>query len=147
MIYPEPLTREEMGNLLNKGVCPLEVSIIKWQRIVDALKNGVSVDAVHDVYEDGSYNCALCDTSERDCRDCPICLRTGKSDCEGSPYFNFCDARDPFDDLGDQREASLLYAEKMLDLLKELRVPPELKLADSMFRFALKYATPSEKQE
>ena len=68
----------------------LQSSIAKW----DAIAAGTGVDQAAD-------NCALCKIFQgasvdvdgasvwRECAGCPVMERTGKQECEGSPYYEF----------------------------------------------------------
>lgn len=68
----------------------LEGSISKWQAIVD----GTGVD-------DGTANCPLCqmfyeEVDEEDgdwedihCHGCPVREKTGKPDCDGTPFYEW----------------------------------------------------------
>ncbi len=90
------MTRKEMMTRMNAGEDPLEISIQKWQDIVD----GTGTD-------EGIYNCALCYKYlqiENDCKRCPIYEKTGEKACRGTPYNEH-----PYD------------PKKVLDFLKSLR--------------------------
>lgn len=94
------MDKKEMLKKLREGQDPLEVSIQKWQDIVD----GEGEDL-------GELNCALCKTFPRqDCRGCPIAEKTGKSGCDDTPYY----ADGP----------SEVIAVAMLEFLKSLRKNP-----------------------
>jgi hypothetical protein len=66
------MTREEMLKRLKSGESPLELSIDKWNRIVDAHRSGKTVD--YEFY--CGRTCALCEVFRKDivtnpCVDCP----------------------------------------------------------------------------
>lgn len=99
------LNRKEMLARLEKGEDALELSIEKWQDIVD----GKGEDLL-------SQNCALCEIDGMqtdknpdldECRSCIIFKKTGKSNCLGTPYY----------DIKDEKERAL----KELEFLKSLR--------------------------
>ena len=70
------MDRKEMLKRLRRGEDPLEVSIQKWQDIVD----GKGEDL-------GEENCALCKAYPRkNCKGCPVAEKTGLLGCEGTPF-------------------------------------------------------------
>lgn len=90
------VTRAEMLRLLKEGKDPLDLSIQKWQDIVD----GKGKDT-------GRMDCALCELYFDDgCYDCPIQRKTKETNCHGTPYEIF--------KLHDR-------AQKELEFLKKLR--------------------------
>ena len=93
------MNRKEMLARLKKGEDPLELSIEKWQDIVD----GKGSDYGH-------LDCALCETHE--CSECPI------GDCVGTPYDAYWQATST-----KQRKKA---AKAELEFLKSLR-PKEAK--------------------
>ncbi len=73
------MDRTEMLKRLGKGEDPLELSIEKWQDIVDGKGEN-----------NGGVNCALCELHLfLDCKGCPIFLKTGLTSCGGTPYTWF----------------------------------------------------------
>jgi hypothetical protein len=67
----------------------LEKSIAHWRRMHDA-------ESPEDLGKESPYGdyCALCDLfSGKDCEGCPVAIKTGKTECDGSPWAN---ARDFF---------------------------------------------------
>ena len=68
---------------------PLELSIQKWQVIVNAYDAG-EPDYIRD---GGIYTCALCATYRHSgCDGCPVMEATGFDYCGGSPYARYVDA-------------------------------------------------------
>ena len=101
------MNRQEMLERLAKGEDPLELSIQKWQDIVDGKGQ-----------DEGDLNCALCEEySPKDCEGCPIREKTGKSDCADTPYFGYQDKM--------TKPAKLRWAKKELEFLKSLRKKAE----------------------
>ena len=75
------MKREEMLRRLEAGENPLELSIEKWQDIVD--KKGT---------EDSYLNCALCEIYNKGlylCPGCPVATKTGSQFCVGTPYADY----------------------------------------------------------
>jgi len=57
----------------------LKGSIKKWENI----ENWGGIDK-------GSDNCPLCQVfGDNDCEDCPVMMKTGKTQCNGSPWLDF----------------------------------------------------------
>lgn len=78
------MNREEMLARLKKGEDPLELSIEKWEDVVD---KGLDADQ-------GWENCALCEKyfpsgCSDPCKGCPIFEKTGKHFCDGTPYEKY----------------------------------------------------------
>lgn len=77
------VTTEELRELIRNGADPLELSIKKWEKIVA----GEEVDR-------GAINCALCvahndyygKANFKECGDCPVFKKTGKTACDDTPY-------------------------------------------------------------
>jgi len=78
---------------LKKGEDPLELSIEKWQDIVDGKGRNF-----------GDKNCALCEvdfiaeeTNDEDylhqCQTCIIFKKTGQEGCNETPYTNYSNAK------------------------------------------------------
>ncbi len=77
------MNRTQMLERLKNGEDPLELSIQKWQDIVD----GTGID-------DMSNNCALCEVmaqieSGNECDPCPVCRFTTQAQCDGTPYIEY----------------------------------------------------------
>jgi len=96
------MNREEMLARLKKGEDPLELSIEKWQDIVDGKGE-----------ELGEDNCALCQVSKVICSDCPVFKKTKQEACCGTPYSDFTSTYEE-----DERKK---LAKKELAFLKSLR--------------------------
>jgi len=97
------LDRSEMLRRLQAGEDALEISIQKWQDIVD--EKGIDEQA---------DNCALCEQEHGGvCGGCPVKQKTGKTDCRNSPYTKYCFAIKEF--------GKLRWAKKELEFLKSLR--------------------------
>ena len=97
------MNRTEMLRRLKKGEDPLEISIQKWQDIVD----GKGKDL-------GSNNCALCEkfnNSEFNCHGCAVQQKTKRLGCRGSPY----------EIVTDETKISKSLAQEELEFLKSLR--------------------------
>ena len=110
------MNRTEMLRRLEKGEDPLEISIQKWQDIVDGKGKN-----------DGDRNCALCERFSNsifewnDCGGCPIKRITKRRYCKNTPliaYEHYSDYVDNFD-VDDSILNALAQAE--LDFLKSLR--------------------------
>lgn len=95
------MNRSEMLKRLEAGEDALELSIEKWQDIVDG--KGKNYD---------SLNCALCESIPT-CKLCIIFKKTGESDCEETPYEKYDEAHTT-----KQRKK---YALEELEFLKSLR--------------------------
>ena len=82
-----------MIDRLEAGESAIDLSIEKWQDIVDALEKAVDIDQYDWTLELGASNCALCHqyTDDDDCCACPIYETTGK-ECEDTPYREWSDA-------------------------------------------------------
>ena len=106
---------QEMKRRLKAGEDSLELSIQKWQDIVDGTGS-----------DQAELNCALCEKFRihveygQACNGCPVKKTTGKTYCEGSPYFHYADADDQ--EASDVKLAELAQAE--LDFLISLRQKP-----------------------
>lgn len=119
----EKMDRDTMLGRLEEGEDPLELSIEKWEDIVE----GVG-------FEDGIDNCALCEKyREYECAGCPI-DDSGNWGCEGTPYGEIsdhmidCEDCKHYDENGDLLdepiycEEALVIAQRELDFLRSLRV-------------------------
>ncbi|MDD5616351.1 MAG: hypothetical protein PHH85_09135 [Candidatus Methanoperedens sp.] len=91
------MNRNEMLRRLAAGEPALEVSIAKWQDIVDETGINESAD-----------NCALCETTDATCDNCLIYQKTGIK-CQNTPYGQYC------------KKPSKENAQAELDFLKSLR--------------------------
>ena len=92
-----PMNRQEMLQRLADGESPLEVSIQKWQDIVD----GIGKD-------DSSNNCALCNSQDDGCKPCVIFRAVGYG-CSQTPYGRYTE------------DKTKENAQAELDFLKSLR--------------------------
>jgi len=109
----------EMLERYENGEDPLELSIEKWEDIV----NGSGQDH-------GGENCALCqkyfdvsDDEHKNCAGCPILEKTGYRGCVGTPYEEYSNLSNWEDE-----EEYLRLANEELDFLKSLRTEPEEEL-------------------
>ena len=82
------MNRQEMLALLAQGESPIDVSIKKWQDIVDACASSLPYQ------EMGADNCALCETTKAkwNCADCPYMMYYGHS-CLNAAFSDFYVAR------------------------------------------------------
>ena len=100
------MDREEMLARLKAGEDPLELSIEKWQDIVEGKGDDLTIE-----------NCALCElhnhAEDDDCLECPIYQATGQRYCYGTPYQSYC--------LSSDKEKLLKIAKDELEFLKALR--------------------------
>ena len=109
------MKREEMLRRLERGENPLDLSIQKWQDIVDCLQKIRSVQEFDEDLEQGRDNCALCETFP-DCKGCPVYEKTGYPYCAGTECPRFHTAW-LGGDLWTMRDA----AEKELNFLRNLQ--------------------------
>jgi hypothetical protein len=116
---------ETMLQLLKEGKDPLDVSIQKWQDIVN--NNGFDKDN-----EDGQHsdNCALCHTyMPKHCDGCPVSKKKGAY-CSDTPYYDWAGCGNGR--LFEHPESdSLKYARKELAFLKRLKRSVAVVLQDS----------------
>ena len=100
------MNRKEMIERLEKGEDALELSIEKWQDIVDGKGE-----------DEGTANCALCYLYASElCEDCPVSEKTeGYIDCIGTPYDDYSEVRNAPEQIRKQQ------AIKELEFLKSLR--------------------------
>ena len=106
------MKEKEMIERLEAGEDPLELSIEKWQDILDGTGE-----------ELGDHNCALCvEFGEHcDCDGCPI-AEDGHPDCEGTMYVAYRRAlHERLETHSDDKTAELHAAKKELEYLKSLR--------------------------
>jgi len=100
------MTPEEMRRRIEAGEDPLELSIQKWQDIVDGTGECF-----------GAYNCALCYIHiDSYCKGCPI-NEAGHPSCHDTPYYDYRDAKEQ----GASKEKPLKIAERELHFLKNLK--------------------------
>jgi len=96
---------------LNTGEDPIELSIEKWEDIV----NGTGRDLQAD-------NCALCEVhrgpTSLECGDCPIVKKVNDFGCAGTPYAKYVETK------------LERYAKEELEFLKSLRPTPELNVVE-----------------
>jgi len=103
------MDRKEMLKRLEKGEDPLELSIEKWQDIVDGKDKGK---------EHGLRNCALCEKyCDTACKGCPISAKTSRRLCYETPYMEFSEA------ISENQPQKVLkrIAKKEVKFLKSLR--------------------------
>lgn len=115
IFFKKNMKREEMLRRLERGDDPLDLSIQKWQDIVDCLQKIRSVREFDEDLERGGDNCALCETFP-DCTGCPVYEKTGCTDCAKTEYYRFRLAWRRAD-LWTMRDA----AEKELNFLRNLQ--------------------------
>ena len=97
----ETMNRKEMLDRLKAGEDPLELSIEKWQDIVDGTGKNYS-----------ERNCALCKINDS-CESCLVQKSTAHCHCTRTPYYDYQDASNT----QQRREA----AKAELEFLKSLR--------------------------
>ena len=98
------MNQEEVRQGLREGKDPLELSIQKWQDIVDDKGK-----------DEGRVNCALCLAYDDDCTKCPANI---KGDCHANtPYGKYYSA--------ENKRWLKYWAKKELEFLKSLRKPLE----------------------
>jgi len=80
--------RNEMLYRLAIGEDPLELSIQKWQDIVDCLDRITDMHEFDQKLQNGSLNCALCERSDLEsfCDQCIIGIYTHDGGCDGTPF-------------------------------------------------------------
>ena len=106
------MKEKEMIERLDAGEDPLELSIEKWQDIVDGTGKC-----------DGIYNCALCEKYVKDfspyCKGCPVKEKTHKQFCQGTPYAKYSNELDKY-----KHDTTTLqtFAKEELAFLKSLRL-------------------------
>jgi hypothetical protein len=59
----------------------LKGSIAHWERVRDGVEPS-----------EGALNCDLCKAFPRCDDGCPVAAKTGRIDCQNTPYWNFCHA-------------------------------------------------------
>ncbi len=115
------LVLKELEFLKTLRADPLEESIAKWQVIYD--QGGA--DPEH-------MNCALCDKYNgpgANCEECPVCLKTGHSWCDNSPYKKWVEhrrAKHEYIHNGDTCAQCKVLAYDELNFLISLRPKPNV---------------------
>ena len=109
------MNREEMLRRLKAGEDPLDLSIEKWEDIVNHLKSIRRASDFDESLEAQGDNCGLCEVHEG-CRSCPVCKRTGRENCSGTPYWEFRLAWRRYD-----LRAMRIAAERELEFLISLK--------------------------
>ena len=115
------MIESQIKKLLKAGKDPLELSIKKWEDIV----NKTGKDA-------GRLNCALCLVYlENNCADCPVRDYTGDIVCSNTPYeewsYHMIWAHDyPSRPWSVKCKTCMMYAKRELAFLKSLRRNKEL---------------------
>lgn len=116
------MTENECRNRLEDGEDPLELSIEKWEHLVQRIsKNGIQNLSYSDY---NARSCALCHIFTynyninviADCEECPVYKSTSQVNCEDTPYYVFTDAI-----LRKNKIEALEYAREELEFLKSLR--------------------------
>lgn len=109
---------KEVRDRLAVGADPLDLSIEKWERIVDAGLDGIKADI-------GFKQCALCASvgritfsSDTLCDDCPIYKKTGEGTCIDTPYIKANEYK-----IDDHPSQFAEAAVEELEFLKSLREP------------------------
>lgn len=96
-----------------KTLTALKGSIDKWQKIVD----GTGVD-------DGALNCPLCRLFDDTCEKCPVAIKSGKSNCDNTPYPKWRDHQKSIHYASDDWTVKCCwcrqFAEEELEFLKGL---------------------------
>lgn len=109
--------RSDMLGELSKGKTPLEVTIMKWESLVDALSCDVQFFIGKGLLLGSAGNCALCYVHNNFvCDDCPVSEHTGRPLCLDTPYKQFAGAISKGDD-----EGIIRYAKEELEFLRSLR--------------------------
>lgn len=74
----------------NASIQGLDLSIKKWEFLVEALQHRVSICSNQTISDGGSMTCALCELYlPRHCEECPIKLHTGERFCQGTPFTKY----------------------------------------------------------
>jgi len=116
------MKRDEMLRRLKDGEDPLELSIEKWEDIVENLESIEDVVDFNTDLETGNANCALCEMFDViDCEGCPV-AESGSDGCENTPYSLFRDSiEDAFGDGDSTLEDVVECARRELEFLRGLR--------------------------
>ena len=104
------MNRKQMLARLKKGEDPLELSIEKWQDIVNQKRKNPNF---------GERNCALCEEyGKNNCEGCPVYLKTKAIGCANTPYEDYYEEYE----YGEKDHKTLAaLAQKELEFLKTLR--------------------------
>jgi hypothetical protein len=120
------MTAEDVTRRLAAGEDPLELSIEKWEILVERWSDE-DVDILKDVDKDSAISastCALCesvlDDYLVDCEKCPYFLHYG-IECMDSHYNNVTDSLICYRQALYDRSEVVSVARAMLDALKEIR--------------------------
>jgi len=112
---------------MNKATAKaLEQSIKHWERMRDGKRHKTKDDTDNSI--DGlevpmAEDCALCRKFDcQICEGCPVMNKTGKDNCDGSPYWK---ARYAFNERGVDSPEFKAAAQKMIDFLESLREPTQ----------------------
>ena len=105
------MDRKEMLERLEKGEDALELSIKKWEDVVQGKGRGL-----------GASNCALCqiylvERTTDFCKGCPVCEKTSYTNCVKTPYTEYelaYEQKRPDEEL-------IEIAKRELEFLKSLR--------------------------
>jgi len=112
------MNRREMLRRLKNGEDALDISISKWEDIIEYLESSkrISFRKINSL-EGGIKNCALCEIHwENRCATCPIAKFTQKPYCRGTPYTGFSAVKTLL-----HKEKLLEYAKDELSFLKKLK--------------------------
>lgn len=115
-------TDEDMLTLLKAEECPMDVSITKWEIIVQSLKDGRTEDAYR-TFVYGSENCALCYTHDK-CQGCPIKVYNGVGNCDYTPYTLVSNEMEDIQTSGicnSNLEWLISYSEDMIKFLQDVK--------------------------
>lgn len=77
---------EDIDQLIKAGADPIDLSIKKWEFIVEAYENGIEGH----IKDGGDRTCALCiEYFAYACKGCPVYEATGRMSCIGTPYRDY----------------------------------------------------------
>lgn len=81
------------GNMPNSKAEALELSIRKWQVLLELAEGGRKID------DGATETCGLCQWhfvfGIKWCEDCPVQIKTGRPGCNGTPYVDYHNADGP----------------------------------------------------
>jgi len=101
------MNREEMLKRLRAGEDPLDLSIEKWEDVVDHLNKIQTKEEFDSRLEEGHKNCALCEVYNIDgCLGCPVRRVTGAEGCLFTPWTDWVVAKEA-GSLQDMREVAI----------------------------------------
>ena len=111
---------------LRNGENPLNISIEKWQDIVEYLSDNKRISYKKlNALENGANNCALCEVHwDNSCNGCPVYRYTGRPFCGGTPYEKFNHEKK----YNAKRDNLLKYAKAELSFLKKLKCMNDKKI-------------------